>query len=102
MAQYDFQALLSPIDFEHLVKDLLSKELQISLSSFADGSDGGVDLRYATDNKKNIVVQCKRVKSITKNIIDEEFEKVKKLNPKKYYFVCSIDLSVAKVDYIQG
>ena len=51
--------------------------------------------------KNEIIVQCKRVKTISKAQIDEEFEKIKKLNPKKYYFVISTDLSVAKSDYIQ-
>jgi len=101
MANYDFQSLLSPIDFEHLAKDLLSKDLKINLSSFAEGKDEGIDLRYSIDSKKSVIVQCKRVKSITKGAIDAEFDKVKKLNPKKYYFVSSTDLSVAKINYIK-
>lgn len=101
MANYDFQSLLSPIDFEHLVKDLLSKDLNINLNSFAEGKDKGIDLRYSIDDKKSLIVQCKRVKSISNDVIDSEFEKVKKLNPKKYYLVFSIDLSVDKINYIK-
>ena len=42
MANYDFQNLLSPLDFEHLVRDLLSKDLGIELSAFTEGKDGGI------------------------------------------------------------
>ncbi|MDR6760271.1 hypothetical protein J2Y38_000450 [Flavobacterium sp. 2755] len=101
MANYDFQSLLSPIDFEHLVKNLLSVDLKLNLNSFAEGKDEGIDLRYSINEEKTVIVQCKRVKSISTSVIDEEYEKVKKLNPKEYYFVCSNDLSVAKVDYIK-
>lgn len=35
MANYPFEELLSPLDFEHLVRDLLSKDLGIELTAFA-------------------------------------------------------------------
>lgn len=101
MANYDFQTLLSPIDFEHLVRDLLSRQLDIELSTFAEGADNGIDIRYCSSPDNSIVVQCKRMKSVTKEIIDKEYEKVVKLNPNHYYFVCSNELSVSKVDYIK-
>jgi hypothetical protein len=101
MANYDFQTLLSPIDFEHLIKDLLSKDLSINLNSFAEGKDKGIDLRYSIDDKKTVIVQCKRVKSISKEVIDSEFEKIQTLNPKEYYLAFSIDLSVEKINYIK-
>lgn len=101
MANYDFQSLLSPLDFEHLVRDLLSKDLGIELTAFAEGKDSGIDLRYSESKKNRIIVQCKRVKSISKEQIDEESKKITKLNPKKYYFVVSCDLSVKKFNYIK-
>ncbi|WP_428742165.1 restriction endonuclease [Tenacibaculum sp.] len=101
MANYDFQNLLSPLDFEHLVKDLLSAELKMEFTTFASGKDGGVDLRYSKNGDSNIVVQCKRVKYIGKKTLTEEAEKLKKLNPDKYYFVTSSELSVAKTDQIR-
>lgn len=101
MANYDFQNLLSPLDFEHLVKDLLSAELKMEFTTFASGKDGGVDLRYSKNGDSNIVVQCKRVKYIGKKTLSEEAEKLKKLNPDKYYFVTSSELSVAKTDQIR-
>lgn len=101
MANYDFGNILSPLDFEHLVRDILSRDLDIKLTSFSEGKDKGIDLRYSSCKKNEIIVQCKRVKTISKAQIDEEFEKIKQLNPKKYYFVISTDISVAKSDYIQ-
>ncbi|MFT7611090.1 MAG: hypothetical protein ACI9J3_000028 [Parvicellaceae bacterium] len=101
MANYDFQSLLSPLDFEHLVKDLLSAELQIEFTTFASGKDGGVDLRYSKNGESNIIIQCKRVKYIGKKVLQKEADKVKELNPDFYYFVTSSDLSVAKTDQIK-
>lgn len=102
MANYDFQAILSPLDFEHLVRDLLSRELKLPLTAFAEGKDKGKDLRYSTNESKEIIVQCKRVKSISKAQIDSELQKVIKINPEKYYFVISNDISTDKFDYIKN
>lgn len=101
MANYDFQSLLSPLDFEHLVRDLLSKDLSIELTAFAEGRDSGIDIRYSKDNSNEVIVQCKRVKNLPNEKIEEEAEKVTKLNPKKYYLVVSHDISPAKHDYIK-
>lgn len=99
MANYDFENLLSPLDFEHLCRDLLSKDLKVELSAFADGGDGGVDLRYSSSKgKEYVVVQCKRTKSISRAMLLDEAIKMEKLKPKKYYLAISKDLSVAMVD----
>ncbi|MBN2893092.1 MAG: restriction endonuclease [Bacteroidales bacterium] len=102
MANYDFENILSPLDFEHLVKDLLSRELEVELMAFAEGKDKGIDLRYSQDNDSKIIVQCKRSKYINKKLLEEEVEKVAKLSPEKYYFVVSSDVSVEKVDLIKS
>ena len=47
MANYDFTACLSPLDFELLSKDLLEAEMDIQLENFSEGHDKGIDLRYA-------------------------------------------------------
>ncbi|WP_461630872.1 nSTAND3 domain-containing NTPase [Labilibaculum euxinus] len=101
MANYTFEDLLSPLDFEYLIKDLLSRDLGVELTAFAEGKDKGVDLRYSEDDKNNIVVQCKRVKSISKSMIEKECDNVRKLNPEKYYFATSNEPSVAKFDFIK-
>ena len=46
-------------DFEKLAKDLLERELKISLQIFKTGRDGGVDLRYAINVENEIIVQAK-------------------------------------------
>jgi Restriction endonuclease len=101
MSNYSFEELLSPLDFEHLVRDLLSRDLGIELTAFAEGKDKGTDLRYAKEAGSNIIVQCKRVKSIGKKGLIKEADKIKKLNPNKYYFVVSSDISVTKFDQIK-
>lgn len=102
MTNYDFQNILSPLDFEHLVRDLLSKELEIELTTFAEGKDSGIDLRYSKGEKENVIVQCKRVKTLSKKQIQSELLKIKKLNPTKYFFVVSVDLSPDMFDFIQS
>ena len=52
MANYDFGNILSPLDFEHLVRDILSRDLDIELTSFSEGKDKGIDLRYSSCKKK--------------------------------------------------
>lgn len=101
MANYDFQAILSPLDFEHLVRDLLSRDLGLPLTAFAEGKDNGIDLRCSTDESREIIVQCKRVKSISKTQIESELLKIVDINPVKYYFVISNDISPDKFDYIK-
>lgn len=101
MTNYDFQTILSPLDFEYLVRDLISAELNIELTSFAEGKDSGVDLRYSKGENENVIVQCKRVKTISKKQILIELTKIKKLNPSKYIFVISNDLSLNKFNYIK-
>ena len=54
---YDFR-MLSPIDFELLVRDLLQAEFNITMESFGPGKDSGIDFRYAVADH-GIVVQVK-------------------------------------------
>ncbi len=101
MTNYDFENILSPIDFEYLIRDLLSAELNIELTAFAEGKDQGIDLRYSKKNDSSIIVQCKRSKNISKATLEDEYGKIKKLNFEKYYFVTSCNLSVNKTDEIK-
>ena len=45
MANYDFTACLSPLDFELLSKDLLEAELGVHLENFSEGCGKRIDLR---------------------------------------------------------
>lgn len=100
MASYSFVELLSPLDFEHLARDILSRDLKVDLKTFAEGKDKGVDLRYSKNADESIIVQCKRVKSISKKLLEEEKEKIEKLNPTKYFLVLAIDISTELTDFI--
>ena len=95
MAGYDFHQL-SPHDLELLARDLLQSEWGIALESFKQGTDGGIDLRYASANK-NIIVQCKHYLGSGLNkllqTLRKEKEKVEKLQPSRYVLVTSVPLS---------
>ena len=99
-SEFSFQELLSPFDFEILVRDLLSCDLGIDFRTFAEGPDQGIDLRYAADPDGMTIVQCKRRKDLSQEQLQLEAEKVEKLAPAKYYLATSNDLSVGKCDQI--
>ncbi|MGY3794666.1 nSTAND3 domain-containing NTPase [Aquimarina sp. 433] len=101
MADFALGELLSPIDFEHLIRDLLSKDLGVELTSFAEGPDGGIDLRHSMDKEDNqIVIQCKRTSQLSeKNLIKEQL-KLESLKLNKYYLASSSDFSVKKTSQI--
>jgi DNA polymerase III delta prime subunit len=99
-ADFPFQEILSPYDFEILVRDLLSRDLNIELRAFAEGADRGIDLRYSTGPDCTIVVQCKRTKDISKRQLELEAQKIAKLKVTKYYLAVASELSVTKCDQI--
>ena len=101
MANFALGELLSPLDFEYLVRDLLSKDLAVELTAFAEGGDGGIDLRYSKIlNDHHIVVQCKRQKSLSEEALLEERNKLEKLHLEKYYLAISSNCSVSKANLI--
>ena len=95
MPQYDFKAL-SPIDFELLVRDLLQKELNLTLESFKAGRDSGIDFRYSS-GAGDLIVQCKHYAESTfpmlLSTIKGEVEKVRKLSPAWYILAVSLGLT---------
>lgn len=103
MADYDFSTLNST-DLEHLACDLLNAEerlhTDISYKTFKEGKDRGVDLLYSTaTNFYQIVGQVKHYYrtgylGLFKHLNSTELKKVKLLNPGKYIFLTSVDLSV--------
>lgn len=94
--QYDFNSL-SPIDFEHLSRDLLQKELEITFESFGIGRDNGIDFRFLQSNEESIVVQCKHYTSAYSNLRGqlkrEELAKITSLTPNRYILVTSMSLT---------
>ena len=105
MADYDFTACLSPLDFELLSKDLLEAELGIQLENFREGRDKGIDLRYApvrsagnpvfnvaargTSSKPpELIVQCKRYSkfsNLKSELKNNELAKIKNSSPHDTY-----------------
>ncbi|MDO6736252.1 restriction endonuclease [Wenyingzhuangia sp. 2_MG-2023] len=102
MSDYDFSTLNSN-DFEKLVCDLLNEssslEGSVPFRSFKPGKDGGIDLLHSSDkNEKEIVVQIKHYykssfATLRRDLEKNEVSKVHTLNPKKYIFVTSLELS---------
>lgn len=102
MKNYDF-GILSPFEFECFVRDILIERDGIEYSNFAEGRDGGVDLRASYGNGKKIIVQAKRYKTWNelKSVLKKEVDKVCKLNPERYVVATSVDLSVGNTDDIK-
>ena len=102
--QYTFETI-SGRDFEFLCRDLLQRKIttetgkKFYFNSFSEGKDRGIDGIFQNEEEK-IILQCKRYKSFNslyfelKNI---ELQKIKSLNPSRYIFVTSIDLSESQV-----
>lgn len=97
MQNYDFNNLLSAFEFECFCRDLLNAHFGLALANFAEGRDGGIDLRYSGNNSYTVIVQAKRYKDFSelKPKLLKEVEKVKKLNPHRYIFTTSVDLTAA-------
>lgn len=85
--------VLSPMEFEKLARDIISKKLDLEFKNYKSGKDGGIDLR----NKENgIICQCKHIKKITdlKSNIKKELPKIDKIKElKKYYLIVSTQLT---------
>ncbi len=97
MSEYDFSKL-NDKEFESLSIDLLSKLEGKRIERFKPGKDSGVDGRFFSTSGSEVVIQCKHwLKSglapLIKELKAKEAAKVRKLNPAKYIFVTSLELS---------
>ena len=97
MMNYKFENL-NDKEFECLVTDLLSVLYGERIERFKSGRDGGVDGRFFSDEKNEAIIQCKHwIKSGTEALLrslkSKESVKVKKLQPSRYIFVTSLELS---------
>jgi len=105
LQEYDFNKLLSPLDFELLSRDLIQRELGVTFESFKEGRDQGIDFKFSTFTSTNsIVLQCKNYKNDYSYFLRElkkELEKVKKLNPERYMITTSVNLSNANKEEIR-
>jgi len=88
---FDYENL-SPIEFEKLCGDVISRSLGVQLRFFSAGRDGGVDLTDSP-SEKNHVVQVKHYSkssySSLKNSLVEELSKLEAMKPRpKNYYIC--------------
>lgn len=105
MPHYDF-SLLSSFDFENLVRDLLQKELNLTLESFKSGRDRGIDLRYTSDSGRTLVIQCKHYtgtpyRKLLSDLRRKELPKVKRLSPTRYILATSVGLTPDNKDELK-
>lgn len=92
--------VLSPLEFEKLSKDIISKKLGIDFKIFKPGRDSGIDLR---NKDEGIICQCKHIRKFSnlKSNLKKEVEKLSKINGlKKYYLIVSTKLTPANEDNI--
>jgi len=102
MKDYDF-LVLQPNEFENFTRDILQKKEGVFIESFTNGTDGGIDLRFASPKGNGkVIVQAKRYKDYSKlkSILKEEAKKVTKLNPERYILSTSVGLTPANKDEI--
>jgi hypothetical protein len=97
MSNYSFSEI-NDKEFEELSCDLLSELYGKKIERFKSGRDAGVDGRFFSDNKEEIIIQCKHYqktenKQLISKLKSEELPKVEKLDPSKYILVTSLPLS---------
>lgn len=102
MLNYDFKILHSN-EFEWFTRDLLQASEGLRIENFAEGPDGGIDLRYMYDTSKKCIIQCKRYQTWRdlKKTLKQEVSKVKNLKPDRYILSTSVDLTAANKDFIK-
>lgn len=103
MPDYDFRTL-SPVDFEHLVRDVLNADLGLALQGYAPGRDQGIDLRQVTADGAVTVVQCKHYLdsswSTFMRAVRREGARGQELQVYRYLFVTSRALTPSQQDEV--
>lgn len=93
---------VDPTDFEKITRDLLTREFNTQIESFAAGPDGGIDLR--ADNGTTII-QCKRITtdfSSLRSKLKEEAKKEAVRAAKRYVVVTCVDLTPQNKEEIRA
>ena len=98
-------SVLSDVEFEELVADLLSAEYGVPVERFARGADGGVDLRWrATPTADYLIGQCKHYhRSSIAQLAAAARAEVVHLNSLSlggYRFITSFDLTIGQKNQI--
>ncbi|MFD2824538.1 restriction endonuclease [Lacinutrix iliipiscaria] len=105
MSNYNFKTL-NDKEFEILIRDLLSAEMQIEFQNFKSGKDKGIDLRYSTTIDNKIIVQVKHYANsefaqLKFQLKNSELSKIKKLKPKRYIVATSLELNPSESQEIK-
>ena len=105
MNNYNFKTL-NDKEFEILIRDLLSAEMEIEFQNFKSGRDNGIDLRYSSTIDNKIVVQVKHYANsnfaqLKHTLKNSELPKVKKLKPERYIVVTSLELTPRESEEIK-
>lgn len=103
MPDYDFRAL-SPVDFEHLTRDVLNADLGLRLQSYPPGRDQGIDLRRVDADGTVTIVQCKHYVesswSTFLRAVEKEGKRGKNLAADRYLFATSRPLTPLQQDKV--
>ncbi len=107
MTTYNFSQI-SGFEFESLCRDLLQAEHGYSFELFAQGPDGGIDIRYIGEvdgERYTILVQCKRwdensFNTLLRHLTRVELPKIQKLAPNQYIVMTSVGLNPGRKDRI--
>ncbi|WP_048145972.1 nSTAND3 domain-containing NTPase [Methanoplanus limicola] len=95
MADYDL-GCLSSHEFELLVCDIFQKKWNVTLETFKEGRDNGIDIRGCFKSGTTII-QCKHYfkssVSKLKSNLKKEVEKIEKIKPNEYIVVASTGLT---------
>lgn len=104
MPNYDFHALLEPLEFEKLVCDIVQVREGYFVEMYKEGRDSGIDGSYINHNKKTII-QAKRYKQdfsqLFKSLKTIELPKVRKLKPDRYILGVSITFQPGEKELIE-
>ena len=81
-----------------LSRDLLQRELGVTLESFKAGKDKGIDLRHSEPADDSLIVQCKHyagspIGLLLSHLEKTELPKIRLLSPQRYIITTSIGLS---------
>lgn len=69
MKAYDFNTNFSPEEFQDFARDMLQKKEKIIFESFAEGKDQGIDGRYIAEDGTTVILQAKRFKNVSSEIL---------------------------------
>ncbi|RHW43510.1 AAA family ATPase [Neobacillus notoginsengisoli] len=104
MLNYNFHAILEPLEFQSLVCDIVQLRDDIFLETYKEGRDFGIDGSY-TNKKGRTIVQVKRYQPNAFNRLyydlkTKELPKVRKLAPNRYILGVSMDFAPGQKEKI--